>query len=206
MDDSSNSVFTRLCSHCVEKLEISYNFQQQCDSSYEILQQYDNHSVRSSFVILKHMYIILKLQRLKIEVAASDDDTQEELTIEFCKTEQDDNDYNTDESSNDQESEHRSSVRKKRLRQFSHREVTQAIENVKKPFVENIECIKCGFVGTNARALSVHMSHIHKLVNNEIEYFFTKRSLVIYSSILKYILHCGSDCNTIGAKLNKNKK
>lgn len=49
-----------------------------------------------------------------------------------------------------------------RLEQFSHQEVTQAIEESKRRFFENTECVFCGFCATNSRALAVHISHLHK--------------------------------------------
>lgn len=51
---------------------------------------------------------------------------------------------------------------KLRLKQFPHDEVMEAIENTRKRFMENVECIKCQFVGSNSRNLAVHMAHIHK--------------------------------------------
>lgn len=108
--------------------------------------------------------------QVKAETANSD---IQEQPIELCKTEQDHNEYNSDEVTSEQEDAKRVSVRKKqnhakqtmRLMQFSYHEVTEAINNARKPFIENVECIKCGFVGTNARALSVHMSHLHRFVH-----------------------------------------
>ncbi|RZC34036.1 zf-AD domain containing protein [Asbolus verrucosus] len=49
-----------------------------------------------------------------------------------------------------------------RLPQFSADEVERAIEQSKRKFYANINCIKCGFVSCNTRALSVHMTHLHK--------------------------------------------
>lgn len=51
-----------------------------------------------------------------------------------------------------------------RLTQYSYDTVTQAIEDSRKKFLENTECIKCGFIGANSRALSVHVAHLHKYV------------------------------------------
>lgn len=49
-----------------------------------------------------------------------------------------------------------------KLKQFPHDVVMEAIENTRKRFLENVECIKCTFVGSNSRNLAVHMAHIHK--------------------------------------------
>lgn len=58
----------------------------------------------------------------------------------------------------------RDSKQTMRLTQFSYDEVSQAIKETRRKFFENTECIRCGFVGSNTRALSVHMTHLHKYV------------------------------------------
>lgn len=110
------------------------------------------------------------------EVAVNKSEVKEEQTIEFYKTEPINNEYSNDSNSDSQEYRYeekkKAPTRKKqnyakqtmRLTQYSYNEVTEAINNANKHFIENVECIKCGFVGTNARALSAHMSHLHKSV------------------------------------------
>lgn len=53
-----------------------------------------------------------------------------------------------------------------RLARVDYNEVVKAIEDSKKKFLENTLCIYCGFVGSNSRALAIHMSRLHKWVSN----------------------------------------
>ncbi|XP_044261355.1 zinc finger protein OZF-like isoform X2 [Tribolium madens] len=65
----------------------------------------------------------------------------------------------------------------RKLSEFSAFEVQEAINECQEKFYANVECIKCGFVTSNSRALSVHMSYLHKeikerwcsICNNEVE-------------------------------------
>lgn len=49
-----------------------------------------------------------------------------------------------------------------RLARVDYNEVVKAIQDSKKKFFENTFCIYCGFVGSNSRALAIHMSRVHK--------------------------------------------
>lgn len=49
-----------------------------------------------------------------------------------------------------------------RLKQYSSEEVSEAIETARSRFLDKTECPKCNFVGSNLRALTIHVSHVHK--------------------------------------------
>ncbi|EFA05263.2 zinc finger protein OZF isoform X2 [Tribolium castaneum] len=51
---------------------------------------------------------------------------------------------------------------RRKLPEFSAFEVQEAINECQGKFSVKAECIKCGFVTSNSRALSVHMSYLHK--------------------------------------------
>ncbi|XP_031331457.1 zinc finger protein 436-like [Photinus pyralis] len=49
-----------------------------------------------------------------------------------------------------------------RLSRFDCDEVSDAIENARRDFYTSTTCVRCGFTSSNSRALSVHVTHVHK--------------------------------------------
>ncbi|XP_063930139.1 zinc finger protein 883-like isoform X2 [Zophobas morio] len=49
----------------------------------------------------------------------------------------------------------------KKLLEFSHSEVEEAINEYQRLY-NHVDCIQCGFVTSNSRALSIHVSRLHK--------------------------------------------
>ncbi|KAH0809444.1 hypothetical protein GEV33_013346 [Tenebrio molitor] len=54
----------------------------------------------------------------------------------------------------------------RKLSEVCASEVEEAIKKCREKFYSNNKCIKCGFVSCNTRALSVHMTHLHKDVKD----------------------------------------
>ncbi|KAK4878600.1 hypothetical protein RN001_011106 [Aquatica leii] len=52
--------------------------------------------------------------------------------------------------------------KKSRLERFSHHKVSEAIADSQKSFYASTNCLWCNFAGSNSRALSIHISLVHR--------------------------------------------
>lgn len=49
-----------------------------------------------------------------------------------------------------------------RLAQFSRKDVEKVITKFRERFLKHVNCLHCGFTAKDSRALSVHMTRLHK--------------------------------------------
>ncbi|KAF2887377.1 hypothetical protein ILUMI_18796 [Ignelater luminosus] len=150
--ETSNSVSTNICKQCLEKLNVSYSFRLQCQKSNEILLNYASNHVEEKPEVSS--------DEIKVEMVS---EQFKEDMYDNCERNSDDSDFEPYDRRNTQtRTKQKDSKQTMRLTQFSYDEVSQAIKETRRRFFENTECIRCGFVGSNTRALSVHMTHLHK--------------------------------------------
>lgn len=135
--ESVKSLSTQICNSCETKLKLSYNFQQQCRQSTKKFEEYAK--------VQKEQAELVSLTRVDVELS----NNEVKCASGDCKE-------------NSKNSVKKYSARKVRLAQFSHIEVAEAIKELRRSFLQNVECFKCGFTGSNSRSLSVHISHVHK--------------------------------------------
>lgn len=129
-----------LCSGCQDKLLICHDFMKQCKKTDDLLQGYKqrNFELEDDSKIGLGSVPITEI----VEFISHDEDSDDTKSLTAQKRAR--------------------NTTKLRLKQFSHDEVIQAIENLKRKFNNARKCVKCSFEGRNSRALSVHMSFIHK--------------------------------------------
>lgn len=75
----------------------------------------------------------------------------------------------------------------RRLVRVDHNEVIKAIEESKRKFFENTLCIYCGFNGSNSRALTIHVSRLHKSVSYLLILHSTLFFVILFAEMLKIV-------------------